>query len=57
MPERKKHSDRQWRRLEARMAQAKRSQIDRRLQRALLWAFAAGALVLLVIHWLVKLTG
>jgi hypothetical protein len=57
MAARKKHSEHQWRRLEARMVQAKRSQVDRRLHRAVIWAILAGALLLLAIHWLANHTG
>jgi hypothetical protein len=57
MAARKKLSEGEWKRLEARMVQAKRSQVDRRMQRAVLWAILAGALLLLGIHWLANLTG
>ena len=57
MTERKKHTDRQWQRLQARMAQAKRSQVDGRLNRAFVWALILGALLVLAIHVLVNYTG
>ena len=57
MAARKKHSDRQWQRLQTRMAQAKRSQVDGRLNRAFVWALILGALLVLGIHYLVNYTG
>jgi hypothetical protein len=57
MAGRKKHSDRQWRRLQTRMAQAKRSQVDGRMNRAFVWSLILGALLVLAIHYLVNFTG
>ncbi len=57
MAARKKHSERQWHRLQTRMAQAKRSQVDGRMNRALIWALILGALLVLGIHFLVNYTG
>jgi hypothetical protein len=53
----KRHSDRHWQRLQARMAKAKRSQVDGRVNRALFWALVLGALLVLAIHLLVNHTG
>ena len=40
-----------------RMAQAKRSQVDGRVNRAIFWALLLGALLILAIHLLVNYTG
>jgi len=56
MTERNRYSEKHWRRLETRMAQAKRAQVDNRVNRAVIWALIIGALLVVAIHLLVNYT-
>jgi hypothetical protein len=56
MTERNRYSEKRWHKLEARMAQAKRAQVNNRVNRAIIWALIIGALLVVAIHLLVNYT-